>query len=320
MKKILAFLHATEEVKNLTLTEEKACELIIKHGLVREHLRTELLMSVGVWRALLQKMPMTAMIKNLGKMTNVKLLTEGSSECAVIIDKLTDEKQLKKARIHPFNVLLAYEQYNMGRGDKGHLVWKPIDGICQALEKAFYLSFKSVEPTKKRYCIALDISGSMDVSSIMKSSLNARKASAAMAMVTVRTEPRHNVIGFHDTMKPLDIKRDMHLNDVISETSRHGFGATDCAKPMEWAITSKKLFDVFIVYTDNETWCGRLHPSEAMRRYRLASGILDSKLIVVGMTSTDFSIADPEDPNMIDIVGFDADAPKIIRQFSLGEI
>ena len=34
-------------------------------------------------------------------------------------------------------------------------------------------------------------------------------------------------------------------------------GGTDCAQPMLYAKRKKLAVDVFIVYTDNETWAGR---------------------------------------------------------------
>jgi 60 kDa SS-A/Ro ribonucleoprotein len=40
---------------------------------------------------------------------------------------------------------------------------------------------------------------------------------------------------------------------------------------------------------------------------------------VVGMTATQFSIADPKDSGMMDVVGFDGSAPNIISSFARGE-
>ena len=95
-----------------------------------------------VWDALLKKMPITAMIRNLGKMTSIGLLEENNEQVLLVCEKLHDEAQLKKARIHPFNVLLALKTYESGRGDKGSLSWKVNTRIKKALEDAFYLSFK----------------------------------------------------------------------------------------------------------------------------------------------------------------------------------
>ena len=52
-----------------------------------------------------------------------------------------------------------------------------------------------------------------------------------------------------------------------------------------------------------------------MRDYRRASGI-DARLVVVGMVSNGFSIADPADPGMLDVVGFDAATPQLISDFA----
>ena len=49
---------------------------------------------------------------------------------------------------------------------------------------------------------------------------------------------------------------------------------------------------MFVTYTDSETWAGGVHPAHALADYRRASGI-DARLVVVGMVSNGFSIADP---------------------------
>ena len=97
-------------------------------------------------------------------------------------------------------------------------------------------------------------------------------------------------------------------------------GGTDCAQPMLYAKKKNKLYDVFVVYTDCETWCGRVHPAEALRQYRRHSGIWNAKLIVMGMTATEFTIADPNDPGMLDMAGFDSNGPEVMRNFILGNL
>lgn len=96
-------------------------------------------------------------------------------------------------------------------------------------------------------------------------------------------------------------------------------GGTDCAQPMLYAKQKKLPVDVFIVYTDCETWTGKIHPSQALTQYRKAMGI-DARLIVCAMTANEFTLADPNDAGMLDMAGFDSAAPEIIRTFALGEI
>jgi 60 kDa SS-A/Ro ribonucleoprotein len=70
-----------------------------------------------------------------------------------------------------------------------------------------------------------------------------------------------------------------------------------------------------VVYTDNETWFGGVHPFQALKQYRQAMG-RPAKLIVAGMTATKFTIADPSDHGMLDVVGFDSAAPAVMAAFS----
>jgi 60 kDa SS-A/Ro ribonucleoprotein len=78
----------------------------------------------------------------------------------------------------------------------------------------------------------------------------------------------------------------------------------------------KEKVDVFVVYTDSETWFGQIHPMQALRQYREKLGIR-AKLIVVGMTSNGFSVADPDDAGALDddVVGFDSAVPSVMADF-----
>ncbi|XP_046844109.1 uncharacterized protein LOC124438156 isoform X2 [Xenia sp. Carnegie-2017] len=310
---MLVFFKAVEEVKTAQ-EEARVVELINQHNLVREHIPTHWLNSKEVWRALVQKMPMTAMLRNLGKMTIVELLDEQMA-LSCICEKLLNQDLLKRARIHPFNVLVALKIYVDGHGDRGKLTWNPNEAIVNALKEAFYLSFKLIQPTNKRYMLALDVSASMSYSGFAGTPcLTPCVAAAVMSMVTARTESKHLFVAFSYKIVPLMISSDMTLDEVVELMKLIPNGGTDCAQPMLYAIENNLEVDVFIVYTDSETKAGFIHPSEALKRYRQYSGI-QAKLIVVAMTSNGFTIADPEDIGMLDIVGFDSAAPQMIREF-----
>lgn len=147
--------------------------------------------------------------------------------------------------------------------------------------------------------------------------LSPREASAALSLVQLATEPAVQVMAFQDRFVPLDISPRQRLDDVLRRMEDLPFGSTDCAQPMLYAAKRKLEVDTFIVHTDNETWSGRIHPHQALRQYRERMGI-EAKLIVVGMTATEFTIADPEDPGMLDVAGFDLSVPNLISEFSRG--
>jgi len=312
----LELITAYEEAKTMDASHADVCpDLVRRTRLPREAIPTDWLREPAVWEALLEDMPVTACIRNLATMTRVGLLTPMAEATRTVVARLGDAAWLRKARVHPIAVLAAMETYASGHSARGDSQWKPVDAIVEALDAAFYLAFDSVEASGARTLIGLDVSGSMGMGSVAGvAGLTPRVAAAAMLMTQVRTEPFVQVMAFSDRFVELSFDRDETLSSVAARTQRLPFKATDCALPMLYALEHKLAIDTFVVYTDNETWSGTIHPDEALRRYRARTGI-PAKLIVVGMTATGFTIADPNDGGMLDVVGFDASAPALIARF-----
>jgi 60 kDa SS-A/Ro ribonucleoprotein len=305
-------------------TAEQVAALIEAHDLPREAVPTEWLNEVVVWRALLQRMPMTALVRNLGKLTAISVIKPFGDDLPLVLSALGDVERIRKARLHPLAILLALKTYAQGRGDKGSLTWEPVGQVIDALNAAFYTAFHNVEPTGRRVLLALDVSGSMGASRIAGTTLTPREGSAAMALMTAATEANSHIVGFTaatgrmaggtSVLTPLNLSPSMRLDDAVRAVSGLAFGGTDCALPMLHALDKGLSVDAFVVYTDSETWAGSIHPAQALRQYRERTGIA-AKLVVVGMVSNGFSIADPNDAGMLDVVGFDTAAPAVIADF-----
>ena len=315
-------------------TPSQVASLIREYRLPREAIPTQFLNEAVVWEALLESMPMTALIRNLATLTRVGLLTPLSETLARVTSQIVDEARLKKARVHPIALLSALKTYSQGRGERGRHTWQPVASVSDALDQAFYLSFGNITPTNKRWLLALDVSGSMSCGQIAGvPGLTPRVASAAMALITGATESRHAIVGFtcasggyggqwgggDSGLTPLSISPRQRLDKVVKEISNLPFGGTDCALPMMWAMKNKVEADVFVIYTDSETWHGKIHPAQALAQYREKTGIA-ARLVVVGMVANKFSIADPNDAGMLDVVGFDTATPQLISDFAIGKV
>jgi 60 kDa SS-A/Ro ribonucleoprotein len=307
----------------------EAAELIRRYNLPREALPTELLKSNEVWMAMLENgMPITALVRNLATMTKNGLLTSTSEATTKVIKTLSDEEAVAKSRIHPVAALIAMKTYAAGFSQRGDARWDPVARIVDALDDLFYSAFGNVQATGMRRLIALDVSGSMNrvISGIP--GLTARQASSAMAMVSMKTGDPYEVVCFSSRgggywtqgteLRTLPLSPRQRLDDICRATDGLDFGRTDCSLPVLWAHEKGKDFDVFEVYTDNETYDGEIHVSQALAEYRAASRIHSAKMVVVGMISNGFSIADPNDPGMLDVVGFDTATPNLISAFAEG--
>lgn len=293
--------------------------LIREYGLPREALPTDALKRADVWRALLHApMPMHALVRNLGNLSKVGVLKELSTDAEYVQSRLEDAAAVRKARLHPLQILVAAAQYASGEGFRGSGSWTAVRTVVNALDSAFNASFETVEPTNKRILIGLDVSASMSMGEVAGTRLTPRVAAAAMCSVIARTERQYAAMAFTTRLVPFELGAGDSLRDIVDRSSRFPHGGTDCAQPMLYAMQHGLEVDAFVIYTDNETWHGAIHPVQALRMYRKDSGI-DARLVVVGMTSTGFSIADPSDAGMLDVVGFDTATPAIMSAFIRGE-
>ena len=312
-------------------SEAEVAALIRDYNLPMEAVPTDK-RGKAVWEAVLPHSGLTFLIRNLGNLSKHGILAKGGWDTNKFVsERLTNREALKRARVHPIQILSALTTYQQGHGARGSGQWEVVPEIVDALDTAFYAAFDNVEPAGKRWVLALDVSGSMAGGEIAGvPGLSPRVGSAAMAMVTYRVEPMVEIVAFtagtggmggqwggQSGMTPIHLSRKQRLDDVLKATDNLPFGGTDCALPMIWALQNRVQADAFVIYTDSETWAGQIQPVQALREYREKMGI-PAKLIVVGMVSSGFTIADPTDAGMVDIVGFDSTAPHLITDFVAG--
>lgn len=303
--------------------------LVREHGLSWEMLPDQALGEAATWDALLDRgMPQTALMRQLPRLTRLGMLPSIGGRTAEVAARLSDSERLRKARVHPVNVLVAQRTYASGQSARGESSWAPSRKIVDALDAGFYAAFGAVEPAGKRTLLALDVSGSMTVP-IANMPLTAREASAALSLVQMATEPDVEVVGFTSdhpgfgwgrrdaALSPLPISPRQRLDDAIRAVSGLPFGGTDCSLPARWATEQGLDFETIVIYTDSETWAGASHPFQALEQYRQHVGH-DVKQIVVGMTATSATIADPSDTSSLDIAGMDSSVPILITEFSRG--
>lgn len=307
------------ELAQLATTPKEWSVLVDDYNLPWEALPDAAMNEQEVWEALLPHTGITALIRQLGRLSNIGLIAPLGGQTNAIAAKLTDENAIKRGRVHPLQVLTALATYSQGHGFRGSNTWTTVPKIVEALNEAFYLSFGAVEPANKRTLIGLDVSGSMTMGTVCNSPLAPFQAEGALAMVAMRTEPEVFPMAFSGGFQPCPLTASQQLNDVLQTMGRFQYSRTDCAIPMVWATANKVPVDIFTIYTDNETWAGVQHPFQALRDYRQVMGI-DARLAVVGMTSSGFTIADPTDSGMLDVVGMDTATPNIINSFARGEV
>lgn len=305
-----------------------------------ETIPTEHLKDAKVWKTLFYNGQLNgqALIRNITRLAKLGAFKD-MQFAADYAARLTDENMIRKTRLHPINFLNAIVVYTEGqmpradsygyRGYGRQKDWVSESVIVDALNEGFYTAFKTIEPAGKRTMLAIDVSGSMS-SPALGLDLSCAQVSGAMAMTVARTEPAHIIRGFTSSgggwatrgnaqLTDLGISARTELSSAMTKVRKNNFGGTDCAQPMLWALENDVEVDTFVVITDNETWAGAIKPAQALVKYRKETGI-DARLAVLGVAASPFTIADPNDRGMMDFVGFDSNAPRVLADFSAGRI
>ncbi|WP_158558109.1 TROVE domain-containing protein [Spongiactinospora gelatinilytica] len=330
-REVLPSVDAYLTAKAVT-TAEQAVAVVIERGVPWEFLPDAMLREPKVWDALIDTVGMTALIRNLARMTRIGTLAPMKGATGRVVARLTDRDAVVAARIHPMDAWLALRVYGSGRSQPSlqaaEQTWRPVPAVQDALEETFDAAFGAVEPTGRRLLIAVDSSGSMSWGSVMsdaKKGAGGRRQACgsplgtpyevgcAMAVILARIE-RGNV-------HVIDVDTRVHESKITARTNLREIGqwspsggGTDLSLPFVWATEQRMEVDGIVVFTDNETWAGRQHASQAMEGYRrtVAPG---ARVIVASMTAAGYTIGDPADPGVLNIAGIDASLPMLVNGF-----
>jgi 60 kDa SS-A/Ro ribonucleoprotein len=296
-------------------------EAIIQGRLTHEMAAPVGKMDKQAWNLLFQEMPIGAMLRNLGSLTEIGVLrADEPANLQRVESVLNNPEHLRKGRIHPIDVLKALKTYqsggSLGRSSK---TWHPVPRIIDVLEKAVELSFDVVEPTGKVFMHAVDISGSMG-SYVADMALTCCEIATTMALVTAKAEKNYMIRGFSTEFVDLEITAKDSFSSAVKKASNRNFGGTDACAAYDWMINNKFKADVICFWTDSESWANSYkHPSQALAEYRKKVNP-NAKAVYVTLTPYRITLVDPQDPLSWDLGGFDPGTPRVIQMIAQGEV
>ncbi|MGP3915156.1 TROVE domain-containing protein [Nonomuraea sp. 10N515B] len=312
-------------VAKAVTTPHDAIRVVTERKVPWEFLPDAMLRESSVWEALIDTVGLTALIRNLSRMTRIGTLRPMNDATRRTVARLTDQGALLRARIHPMDAFLAMRVYGSGRSQPNPRAdvqtWTPVPAILDALEETYELSFGSVEPSGRRLLVAVDSSGSMSGNWLGSrgvvvggSSIGSPyEVGCALAVMLARIE-KGNV-------HVIDVDTSVHASKVTPRTNlreikswRPSGGGTDLSLPFRWARDQRMAVDGFVVLTDNETWAGRSHPSQELDAYRRTVAP-DARVVVAAMTAAGYSIGDAADAGVLNVAGLDASLPLIVNGF-----
>lgn len=319
---VKTFLGAVIEAKKCK-DNKRIQELIAKNDLAREHLPNSCLSDKEVWQTLLRTMPLTALIRNIGKMTQLGIFNEEHASFHIqLVEERLQIQTLQESKVHPLKILFALRQYQEGKGDQGKLHWIPNPGVIRIMEEAFDNAVGLQTKTGKRYLLAVSVSCDMK-KKLVGSPLTASEAAAAMVHTIAKKE--HDVKTVFVENK-CDIEQsfvstiDQYDNLSSIRKKLDKFSSPEPAKERktpfkEWASSYENFFDVIMIFTDTLTGEGKGRVMEPFVHHCHKVGAPSHARVIVAMTGKPNYRVEPCDDQTLHVIGFDHSTPQIINAF-----
>ena len=323
-------LHSFKVMQTAQSVEHVLRVLDNNKNLPWETIPTQFLNDPKVWKKLFEngQLKGQALIRQITRMAKLGMFDD-MGFARKIADAMRDEEMIRRTRLHPMQFLNGYVVYTQGQIPRGsgngywggisrQKSWNTSGIIQDGLDDGFGLSFGNIEPSNKNIMISVDVSGSMSWCAAGTSNFTCAQAAGAMALVTARVEPQYVVNGFAGDLVNLGLTARDSIESAFAKVQRNNFGSTNPSAPLKKAIRDRIPVDTFVIITDNEVNSGT-HVHRELVEYRRKTGI-NARMVVMGMAANNFTIADPLDSGMLDVVGFDSNTSKVVSDFSARRI
>lgn len=211
---------------------------------------TALELGTAEWTAIARRAPWQMTRMNLNTFARHGVFGQpGLTE--LITDRLRDPKAIAKARVFPYQLMVAYTMANANADIPKE--------VCDALQDAMEIAIANVPAIERRVFVCPDVSGSMSspVTGYRKGATTAVRCidvAALVAAAVMRKNARTEVLPFEcDVVKVNLNSRDSVMTNAAKLASVGG-GGTNCSAPLALLNRRKAKGDLVIFISDYESW------------------------------------------------------------------
>jgi len=279
---------------------------------------TALELGTPEWTAIARRAPWQMTRMNLNTFARHGVFrVEGMSK--LIADRLRDAKAIARARVFPYQLLLAYTMANANAEIPRE--------VCDALQDAMEIAIANVPAVAGHVFVCPDVSGSM------LSPLTGHRAGATtsvccvdvaalVAAAVLRKNPQAEVLPFEcDVVKVNLNSRDSVMTNAAKLASIGG-GGTNCSAPLAQLNRRKAKGDLVIFVSDYESWVdargGR--GTEMMREWNVFKQRNPEARLACMDVQPYRTVQAIEREDILNVGGFSDRVFDVISEFARGEL
>jgi 60 kDa SS-A/Ro ribonucleoprotein len=202
------------------------------------------------WKTIATNAPWQMTRMNLNTFVRHGVFNEDSKMARLIADRLRDRNAIARARVFPYQLLVAYKQTSND---------VPTE-VREALQDAMEIATANVPKIDGQVYICPDVSGSMHsaITGQRKGATSAVRCvdvAALVAATFLRTNPSALAIPFKESVvNGLMLNpRDSVMTNAAKMTAIPP-GGTNCSAPLAWLNSRKAKGELVVFVSDNESW------------------------------------------------------------------
>jgi 60 kDa SS-A/Ro ribonucleoprotein len=211
---------------------------------------TSLTLSTEHWKQIATSAPWQMTRMNLNTFARHGVFDEGQKMARLIADRLRDAQAIKRARVFPYQLMVAYSQAD-----------KAVPALVRdALQDAMEIATGSVpQLASGGVYVFPDVSGSMHspITGHRRGATTAVRCvdvAALIAATVLRTSPQAGVVPFEANALDVTLNpRDSIITNAKVLASLPA-GGTNCSAPLAELNRRKASADLLIYVSDNESW------------------------------------------------------------------
>src|SRR6185503_5690903 len=216
---------------------------------------TALKLGTAEWTAIARRAPWQMTRMNLNTFARHGVFGQpGLPE--LIADRLRDAKAVARARVFPYQLMVAYTMA-VANADIPPLV-------CNALQDAMEIATANVPEFPGKVYVFPDVSGSMQsaVTGYRQGATTAVRCidvAALIAATVLRKNPRAEVIPFESKVVEVRLNPRDSVVTNAEKLAKLPAGGTNCSAPLEFLNQRRAHGDLVIYVSDNESWIDAPH-------------------------------------------------------------
>ncbi|HEX3252097.1 MAG TPA: hypothetical protein VHS05_21850 [Pyrinomonadaceae bacterium] len=281
---------------------------------------TALQLGKAEWTAIARRAPWQMTRMNLNTFARHGVFEEpGMAE--VIAERLRDPLKIAKARVFPYQLMVAYAMASANQ--------KIPAVVTNALQDAAEIATRNVPEFPGKVYVFPDISGSMQMAVTgyrpgSTSAVRCLDVAALVAATVLRKNAEAEVIPFESNVVEIPLNPYDSVMTNANRLAQLPGGGTNCSAPLEFLNQRRAKGDLVIYVSDNESWVDAPHYGGSATATMREWSVFRHRNPTARMVCIDIqpykTVQAKERPDILNIGGFSDHVFDLIAEFANGNL